>query len=91
MANGPTRFGQPHPDTVALLENLGSHNSHNCRSDQCVVEAGKSIYSGLVFDLTPAQIAEKANMDLLAVAMGFESAEYLPDVPPAGRGGRGGQ
>jgi len=37
MANGPTRFGIPHPDTVALLEKLGSGNSHNCRSDQCLV------------------------------------------------------
>jgi len=91
MANGPTRFGQPHPETLALLEKLGSHNSHNCRSDQCVVEAGKSIYSGLVFDLTPAQLAEKANMDLLATSLGFKESEYLPDVPPAGRGGRGGK
>lgn len=91
MANGPTRFGQPHPDTLALLEKLGSHNSHNCRSDQCVVEAGKSIYSGLIFDLTPAQQAEKANMDRFAEAIGFKEAEYLPDMPPAGRGGRGGK
>lgn len=37
MANGPTRFGIPHPETVALLEKLGSPNSHNCRSDQCLV------------------------------------------------------
>jgi uncharacterized protein len=37
MANGPTRFGLPHADTVALLESLGSANSHNCRSDQCLV------------------------------------------------------
>jgi hypothetical protein len=37
MANGPTRFGMPHPETVALLEKLGSANSHNCRSDQCLV------------------------------------------------------
>ena len=37
MANGPMRFGIPHPETVALLEKLGSANSHNCRSDQCVV------------------------------------------------------
>ncbi len=37
MANGPTRFGIPHPETVALLEKLGSGNSHNCRSDQCLV------------------------------------------------------
>jgi hypothetical protein len=37
MANGPTRFGLPHPETAALLESLGSANSHNCRSDQCLV------------------------------------------------------
>ncbi len=37
MANGPTRFGLPHPETVALLEKQGSANSHNCRSDQCLV------------------------------------------------------
>ena len=37
MANGPTRFGIPHPETVAFLEKLGSANSHNCRSDQCLV------------------------------------------------------
>ena len=30
-------FGIPHPETVALLEQLGSANSHNCRSDQCLV------------------------------------------------------
>ncbi|HEV2445115.1 MAG TPA: ankyrin repeat domain-containing protein, partial [Candidatus Sulfopaludibacter sp.] len=44
MANGPTRFGQPHLETVALLEKLGSANSHNCRSDQCVVQANATIY-----------------------------------------------
>jgi ankyrin repeat protein len=37
MANGPIAHSLPHPDTVALLESLGSPNSHNCRSDQCVV------------------------------------------------------
>ena len=37
MANGPIAHALPHPDTVALLESLGSPNSHNCRSDQCVV------------------------------------------------------
>ncbi len=39
MANGPTRFGIPHADTLALLEKLGSVNSHNCRSDHCLVPA----------------------------------------------------
>ena len=37
MANGPIAHSLPHPETVALLESLGSPNSHNCRSDQCVV------------------------------------------------------
>ncbi len=36
MANGPIAHSIPHPETVALLEKLGSANSHNCRSDQCV-------------------------------------------------------
>ena len=37
MANGPTRFGIPHPETLALLLKLGSANSRNCRSDTCLV------------------------------------------------------
>ena len=37
MANGPVAHSIPHPETVSLLESLGSVNSHNCRSDQCVV------------------------------------------------------
>jgi ankyrin repeat protein len=37
MANGPIPHSIPHPETVVLLEKLGSPNSHNCRSDQCVV------------------------------------------------------
>jgi ankyrin repeat protein len=37
MANGPIPHSIPHPDTVALLEKLGSSNHHNCRSDQCLV------------------------------------------------------
>ena len=37
MANGPIPHSIPHADTVVLLESLGSANSHNCRSDQCLV------------------------------------------------------
>jgi uncharacterized protein len=37
MANGPLERSIPHPDTVALLEKLGSANSKNCRSDNCLV------------------------------------------------------
>jgi ankyrin repeat protein len=78
MANGPTRFGQPHPETVALLEKLGSPNSHNCRSDQCVVQAGSSIYNRV---LTAGEQAEKDTLDKLAVAIGLQEAEYLPEGP----------
>jgi ankyrin repeat protein len=72
MANGPWRFGQPHPETVALLEKSGSPNSHNCRSDQCVVAATP---------LSPAEQAEKDALDKFAVVLGFQSAVYLIDVP----------
>ena len=86
LANGPTRFGQPHPETVALLEKLGSANSHNCRSDQCVVASRANIYDR---PLTPAEQADKDALDLLSMAMGFQSAVYLADVP-TGRGLPGG-
>jgi hypothetical protein len=80
LANGPTRFGQPHPDTVALLEKIGSPNSHNCRSDQCVVEAHANIYDR---PLTPAQQIAKDQMDAFAVALGFKESVYLLDIPTA--------
>ncbi|MDX1395254.1 MAG: ankyrin repeat domain-containing protein [Gemmatimonadota bacterium] len=32
MANGPVQRVSPHPETVALLESLGSKNNHNCMS-----------------------------------------------------------
>jgi ankyrin repeat protein len=80
MANGPTRFGQPHPETVALLEKLGSPNSHNCRSDQCVIAPKANIYDR---PLTPAEQADKDALDTLSTAMGFKSAVYLADVPAA--------
>ncbi len=80
LANGPTRFGQPHPATVALLEKLGSANSHNCRSDQCVVEAHANIYDR---PLTPAQQTAKDQMDVFAASLGFKGAVYLLDVPTA--------
>lgn len=37
LANGLFEHAVVHPDTVALLERLGSANSHNCRSNECVV------------------------------------------------------
>jgi ankyrin repeat protein len=82
MANGPTRFGQPHLDAVALLEKLGSPNSHNCRSDQCVVAPRASIYDR---PLTPAEQLDKDMLDSFAHALGFKEAAYLVDMPAARR------
>ena len=78
MANGPTRFGQPHPATAELLESLGSPNSHNCRSDQCVVAARSNVYTR---PLSAAEEADKANLDLFATSLGFKEAEYKNDAP----------
>lgn len=36
MANGPFQRAMVYPDTVALLEKLGSANSHNCRAAACL-------------------------------------------------------
>jgi uncharacterized protein len=36
MANGPREKSLLHPETVKLLEGLGSENSHDCRSTACV-------------------------------------------------------
>jgi ankyrin repeat protein len=82
MANGPTRFGQPHLDAVALLEQLGSPNSHNCRSDQCVVASKANIYDR---PLTPAEQLEKDKLDSFAHALGLKEAAYLIDAPVARR------
>ena len=88
LANGPTRFGQPHLETVALLEKLGSANSHNCRSDQCVVAARAAVYER---PLLPGEQAEKDALDKFAAALGFQSAVYAADVPAAAGGRRGGK
>lgn len=85
MANGPTRFGQPHLETVALLVKLGSPNSNNCRSDQCVIAAGANIYQR---PLSAAEQADKDVLDKFAVAMGFKSVEYLAEGM-SNRGGGG--
>jgi ankyrin repeat protein len=74
MANGPTRFGQPHPETVALLEKLGASNSHNCRSDQCVVASHANIYDR---PLSPAEQKDKDMLDILAQSLGFKESTYL--------------
>lgn len=79
MANGPTRFGQPHLETAALLEKLGSPNSHNCRSDQCVVASKSQIYD----NRTPADYVANDQLNALAKSMGFLQAEYRVDFKNA--------
>jgi len=86
MANGPTRFGQPHPETVALLEKLGSPNSHNCRSDQCVVASRSEIYDRR----TPADFAQIDQLNAFAKSAGMTEVDYKPDVPAFGFGRRPG-
>jgi ankyrin repeat protein len=39
VANGLFEHAMVHLDTVALLEQSGSSNAHNCRSNECVVPA----------------------------------------------------
>jgi ankyrin repeat protein len=68
FANGPFHHSIPHPETVALLEKLGSGNSHNCRSDQCVPEINEG---------------KKATVaDASASASASASAKPAPATPP---------
>jgi len=69
MANGLFEHAIPHPDTVALLERDGSVNSHNCRSNACVVptkedkpaaSATASSAAGAATGTTSAQAKEAA-------------------------------
>jgi ankyrin repeat protein len=46
MANGPTEKTQLFPLAVALLVKLGSANSNNCRSDNCVPAAFADVGNG---------------------------------------------
>ena len=55
MANGPREKSLLHPKTVALLESLGSENSHDCRSTACETRPGRvlrlyGLYSDVELD-----------------------------------------
>ena len=62
-----------------------SMNSHNCRSDQCVVAAKANIYDRR----TPADYAQIGDLDVFAKSLGFASTEYRVDAGPAARGAGG--
>jgi hypothetical protein len=87
MANGPNRYGMPRPDTVALLEQLGSANSHNCRSDQCLVAPGDDSKSngrggrgkGRGAAERPAKDAERPAKDAEPAAKGADSGGKAPE------------
>jgi ankyrin repeat protein len=54
LANGLFEHAVVHPDTVALLEHLGSINSHNCRSNECVVPTKEDKPAVVAKNATPA-------------------------------------
>ena len=58
-ANGPFEKSLPNPQAVALLEKLGSPNSHNCRSSDCVppVKEDAKPAEGAKQDKKPAAVA----------------------------------
>jgi ankyrin repeat protein len=81
MANGPNRFAPPHPETVAMLEKLGSPNSHNCRSAQCIVDVKPKSEPGL----SSAEQSNKDALEALAATLGLHSVIYRagPSEPKA--------
>ncbi len=57
LANGLFEHAVVHPETVALLERLGSVNSHNCRSNECVVPTKEDKPAVVSKNGTPADAA----------------------------------
>ncbi len=87
MANGPTRFGQPHLETVALLEKLGS-----AELAQLPVRPMRGRVPGerLRSSAHEGRAGGKGQLDKFAISLGMKEALYRPDVP-AGRVFPGGQ
>jgi ankyrin repeat protein len=61
-ANGLFEHAIPHADTVALLEGLGAVNSHNCRSNDCVVptKEDKPVVAAVKSDAATATVTLEA-------------------------------
>jgi len=68
LANGLFEHAIPHADTVALLEGLGSKNSNNCRSNECVVptKEDKPVVAAVKPDTATPQDAKAATVTLEA-------------------------
>jgi uncharacterized protein len=62
MANGPFSHSLVHPETVALLEEMGSKNSHNCRADTCLIAPDAAPKRGKKKD-APAATSDNATSD----------------------------
>ncbi len=56
-ANGLFEHAVVHPETVAMLEKLGSMSSNNCRSNECVVPAKEDKQIAAATTAKPGQSA----------------------------------
>jgi ankyrin repeat protein len=60
MANGPFPHSLVHPETVALLEEMGAKNSHNCRADTCLIAPDAAPKRGKKKDAPAEPASDKA-------------------------------
>jgi len=74
LANGLFEHAVVHPDTVALLERLGATNSHNCRSNECVVPTKED---------KPAVVAKAAKPGEVIPARASEAPAAPASAPTA--------
>jgi hypothetical protein len=80
LANGLFEHAVVHPDTVALLERLGAVNSHNCRSNECVVPTKEDKPAVVAKEGTPANSqASKQPVAALDSAPAAQAAEIHPE------------
>lgn len=73
FANGLFEHAIPHADTVALLEGLGSVNSHNCRSNECVVPTKED---------KPVAVAAAAKSDVAAATPDAKATTVTLEAKP---------
>jgi ankyrin repeat protein len=83
LANGLFEHAVVHPETVALLERLGSINSHNCRSNECVVPTKEDKPAVVAKNATPANVqgAKSPSAPVPTAASAQASAIPLENKP----------